>query len=161
SASHGGSRSRRTARSGYRTPRTTGSRCSTRTGPSRTSSSDRGAAATASSTPLSGSVSPADCSTWPTGTTTAFRCSGPKAFPKGTQMTRVRPRPGGPRLPAGTLAPLVTTCVVIASVVVSVGSGAPAAASAAAPTITPLGTLPNPAVNGKDALYAWGAATLP
>jgi len=36
-----------------------------------------------------------------------------------------------------------------------------AVAETAAPTITSLGSVPSPVVNGKTALYAWGAATLP
>jgi sugar lactone lactonase YvrE len=50
---------------------------------------------------------------------------------------------------------------VIAMLLASLGTAPFASAAAPVPTITPTGSMPNPVVNGKGALYAWGAAMLP
>ena len=47
------------------------------------------------------------------------------------------------------------------TVVVGAGQMGSVASAAGTVTVTSLGTVPSPVVNGKLALYAWGAATLP
>jgi len=67
-----------------------------------------------------------------------------------------RPRTGGHR---GSLRlRAATVCLMLTSMLVVSGSTAPAAHAI---TITSLGTVPSPAVNGHAGLYGWGAATLP
>jgi tripartite motif-containing protein 71 len=51
--------------------------------------------------------------------------------------------------------------VLLAALVTSIGAGPVAAASTTTVTPVAAGTVPSPVVNGKNALYAWGAATMP